>query len=80
MMQSLSVPVVQAFEQLSVSPKLDSIPLVYRNSSQREVTRWPRREVSTLLWEICMKTIGDGTCTTQSRDRIGSEIKMLFIT
>jgi hypothetical protein len=77
-MLSLSVPVDQVYEQPSGLPKLDSTRRVYPSSFQREVIRWPHREVSMLRWGICTRMTGDGTCMTLSKVQIGSEIKMLF--
>lgn len=79
-MRLSSVPEERVSELHLGLPRLVSTLRVYQSSSPREVIQSPHRAVSMLPSETCMRTIGGGTCTIRSRDRIGSETKMPSIT
>jgi hypothetical protein len=79
-MLSLSEQEEPVYELLSVWLRLVSTQLVFQNFSQPDPIRSQHKEESMPRWVTCTKTIGDGTCTTQSRAQIGLEIRMLSIT
>merc|ERR1712021_90282 len=57
-----------------------SKPPSSQNCFPPEVTQLPLKVASTPPLATWSQMIGDGTCTTQSKDLIGWAIKMLFIT
>jgi len=79
MMPLSSVLVVLDLEQHSVFPRLDSGQLVSQSCSQPDHTLLLLKVVLMQLLVICIRMTGGGTSMTQSREVIGSEIRMPFI-
>merc|ERR1711935_550293 len=73
-------PVVLALELHLVLFRKASKPPSSQNCSPPEVTQLPLKVASMPPLATWSQMIGDGTCTTQSKDLIGWAIKMLFIT